>query len=63
MFTACTHTDVKSIAVKLLQSPDSCLRVFIATIAFGSMGLDYLTLEKSFTGERLLYMQESGRAG
>ena len=27
------------------------------------MGLDYLTLEKSFTGEHFLCMQESGRAG
>ena len=39
MFTACTHTDVKSTMLKLLESPDSCLQVVIATIAFG-MGLD-----------------------
>ena len=38
MFTACTHPNVKIIFLKQSRNPTSCLRVVIATIAFG-MGL------------------------
>lgn len=39
MFTACTHPEVKTTLLKQFQNPTSCLRIIIATVAFG-MGLD-----------------------
>ncbi len=39
LFTACTHPDVKDAILSLYQDPENCLRVVIATVAFG-MGLD-----------------------
>jgi len=66
MFTACTHPDVKSTMLKLLESPDSCLRVVIATIAFG-MGLDVPNIRNIIHWgapcDVESYMQETGRAG
>lgn len=66
MFTACTHTDIKNTMLKLLESPNSCLRVIIATIAFG-MGLDVPNIRQvihwGVPSDVEAYIQETGRAG
>ena len=66
MFTACTHTDVKNTILQLYQKSDSCLRVVIATIAFG-MGLDCPNVRRvihwGVPSDVESYLQETGRAG
>ena len=64
MFTACTHTDVKSTMLKLLEYPDIGLRVVFATIA---LGLDIPNIRQIIhwraPSDVESYMQETGRAG
>ncbi len=66
MFTACTHPQVKNTILSLYQDPDSCLRVVIATIAFG-MGLDCPNVRRvihwGVPSDIESYLQETGRAG
>ena len=66
MFTACTHPHVKEIILKQFRNPSSCLRIMIATIAFG-MGLDCPNVRRiihwGLPPDIESYLQESGRAG
>ena len=66
MFTACTTTDVKNTILRLYKDRDSCLRVVIATIAFG-MGLDCPNVRRiihwGVPSDVESYLQETGRAG
>ena len=66
MYTACTHPDVKDTLLTQFQSSDSCLRVVVATIAFG-MGLNIPNVRKVIhwgpPGDIESYMQETGRGG
>lgn len=66
MFTACTERDVKQHILAAFCTPDSHLRVVLATIAFG-MGLDCPSVRRVIhwcpSGDMELYLQETGRAG
>ena len=65
MFTACTHAEIKEVILQQFENPRSCLRVIIATIAFG-MGLDYPNIRIIHWGppsDIEAYVQETGRAG
>ncbi len=66
LFTACTHPDVKDTILSLYQDPESCLRVVIATVAFG-MGLDCPNVRRiihwGVPSDVESYLQETGRAG
>ena len=66
MFTACTRTEVKDTILKLYNDPNSCLRVIIATVAFG-MGLDCPNVRRvihwGVPSDVESYLQETGRAG
>lgn len=66
MFTACTHSNVKEIILKQFRNPDSCLRVVVATIAFGT-GLDCPNVRHvvhwGLPPDIESYIQETGRAG
>ena len=65
MFTSCTHAAVKKVLAQFTRQ-DSCLRVIIATVAFG-MGLDCPNVHRIIhwgpTDNIEAYMQETGRAG
>ena len=66
MFTACTTASVKKTILELFCTPDSNLRIVVATIAFG-MGLDCPNIQKVIhwgaSGDIEQYLQETGRAG
>lgn len=66
MFTACTHPDVKTVLLKQFRNSGSCLRVVIATVAFG-MGLDCPNVRRVIhwgaPPDVESYIQETGRAG
>lgn len=66
MFNACTLPAVKNSIIEQFTKPDSCLRVVVATIAFG-MGLDCPNVRKvihwGVPEDIESYIQESGRAG
>lgn len=66
MFTACTHPNVKDAILKQFHNQGSCLRVIIATTAFG-MGLDCPNVRHIIhwgsPPDVESYMQETGRAG
>ena len=66
MFTAYTERDVKKQIINELSTPNSQLRVVVATVAFG-MGLDCPNVRKVIhwgpSGDIELYLQETGRAG
>ena len=66
MFTACTHAEIKEVILQQFENPRSCLRVIIATIAFG-MGLDYPNIRRIIhwgpPSDIEAYVQETGRAG
>ena len=66
MYTACTHHSVKDIILKQYHNPNSCLRIVIATIAFG-MGLDCPNVRQvihwGVPPDVESYLQETGRAG
>ena len=47
MFSACTHPKVKDTILRLFSTPNSILRVVIATMAFG-MGLDCPNIRRVF---------------
>lgn len=65
MYTHCTHPTVKTKLLQQFTSP-SCLRVVIATIAFG-MGIDCEDVRQiihwGVPEDAEMYVQESGRAG
>lgn len=65
MYTHCTHQNVKSKILQQFTSP-SCLRIVIATIAFG-MGIDCADVRQiihwGVPEDAEMYVQESGRAG
>lgn len=65
MYTHCTHPTVKSTILEQFTTP-SCLRIVIATIAFG-MGIDCSEVRQiihwGVPDDIELYVQESGRAG
>ena len=65
MFMSCTEEIVKESIVRLVTS-DSCLRVVIATVAFG-MGIDChefrQVIHLGSPNDIELYIQETGRAG
>ncbi len=66
MFTACTHPPVKDSILQSYCNPSSCLRVVIATVAFG-MGLDCPNVRHiihwGVPDDVESYLQETGRAG
>lgn len=66
MFTACTYPDIKDTILEQFRNPSSCLRLIIATIAFG-MGLDCPNVHRIFhwglPPDVESYVQETGRAG
>ena len=66
MFSAYTHPDVKEAIVSGFSSPQSNLRIVIATIAFG-MGIDSPNVRRVLhwgpSSDVELYLQETGRAG
>lgn len=65
MYTHCTHPTVKEKVLQQFTSP-SCLRIVIATIAFG-MGIDCADVRQiihwGVPEGAEMYVQESGRAG
>ena len=65
MYTHCTHPTVKEKLLRQFTSP-SCLRIVIATIAFG-MGIDCPDVRQivhwGIPEDPETYVQESGRAG
>jgi superfamily II DNA helicase RecQ len=63
MFTACTHSDVKSIILEKYRNPSSSLRIIIATVAFG-MGMDNPNIcQIIHPSNAESYLQLTGRAG
>ena len=66
MYTACTHHSVKDVILEQYHNPNSCLRIVIATIAFG-MELDcpYVrqVIHWGVPSEVESYLQKTGRAG
>ena len=66
MFTACTTTQVKNEVLNNFCSPDSVLRIVVATIAFG-MGLNCPNVRRIIhigaPTDVEDYIQETGRAG
>ena len=60
------HTSKGDSILQSFVSSDSCLRVVIATVAFG-MGLDCLNIQRVYhwgpPEDVELYLQETGRAG
>ena len=66
MFTACTREDVKAVIQKAFCDPTRCLRVVVATVAFG-MGLDCPDVRRIIhwgpSSDVEQYLQETGRAG
>ena len=66
MFTACTRAEVKTDTLQQFCTPDSKLRVVIATIAFG-MGMDCPNVRRIIhygpPSDIEQCIQESGRAG
>ncbi len=66
MFNACTLPAVKNSIIQQFTDPNSCLRVVVATIAFG-MGLDCPNVRRvvhwGVPEDIESYLQETGRAG
>ena len=66
MFSACTESKVKNVVLQNFKNPSSCLRVVIATVAFG-MGLDCPDVHRVIhwgpPEDIETYLQETGRAG
>lgn len=66
MFTACTQSSIKDAILEQYKNPVSCLRIVIATIAFG-MGLDCPNVRQiihwGVPSDVESYLQETGRAG
>ena len=66
MFTSCTETGVKNQILQSFTSPNSTLRIVIATIAFG-LGVDCPDIRKIIhlgaPEDAESYIQATGRAG